>query len=264
MKTTVITHFYNESYLLPFWLKHHMNLFDHGILIDHHSTDNSVEICKEIAPHWKVITSRLNMFDAPLCDSEVMVQEWGIDGWKMALTIAEFLCPRANNLIEIQKYIKEQGAVGGFIQDKVMLDIEPGKEVVKDLLVEKPWGIYRNEKPSAFFKWRNPDLMPIFKVRCARLLHYGYSGCYSPGRHKSYLTPNCQIPLELGEIYKYGYSPWVSRFIERKLSFGKKIPENNIAAGFGVHHTKSLKIIQSEVDRLVAHFKSKLLQSVSK
>ena len=44
--TTVISHFYNEEYLLPWWLAHHTKLFDHGILINKGSTDRSVEICK--------------------------------------------------------------------------------------------------------------------------------------------------------------------------------------------------------------------------
>ena len=38
--------FYNEEYLLPWWLAHHTKLFDHGILINKGSTDRSVEICK--------------------------------------------------------------------------------------------------------------------------------------------------------------------------------------------------------------------------
>ncbi|MBJ3789276.1 glycosyltransferase family 2 protein, partial [Bacillus sp. OA1] len=46
MKKTIISHFYNEEYLLPWWLMHHTKIFDHGILINRGSTDRSVEICK--------------------------------------------------------------------------------------------------------------------------------------------------------------------------------------------------------------------------
>ena len=49
-KLTIIGTFYNEEYLLPYWLKHHTRLFDHGILINWGSTDNSVEIIKRYAP----------------------------------------------------------------------------------------------------------------------------------------------------------------------------------------------------------------------
>jgi hypothetical protein len=45
INSTVIIHIYNEEYLLPFWLNHHKNIFNHGIIID-----NSINICKEICP----------------------------------------------------------------------------------------------------------------------------------------------------------------------------------------------------------------------
>ncbi|MCA3390648.1 MAG: glycosyltransferase family 2 protein, partial [Roseomonas sp.] len=38
---SVICHFFNEAYLLPWWLKHHVPIFDHGVMIDHGSTDGS-------------------------------------------------------------------------------------------------------------------------------------------------------------------------------------------------------------------------------
>ena len=91
MKKTVICHFYNEQYLLPAWLKHHKNIFDHGILIDYHSTDNSVEICKKICPEWQVITSRNTCFDAQSVDREVMDLERDLQGWRMCLNVTEFL-----------------------------------------------------------------------------------------------------------------------------------------------------------------------------
>jgi len=72
---TVICHFYNEEYLLPWWLKHHLSLFDYGILIDHGSTDRSADICRELAPHWRLVRSRLSHFDAYLTDLEVMNYE---------------------------------------------------------------------------------------------------------------------------------------------------------------------------------------------
>ena len=44
----VISHFFDEEFMLPWWLRHHRELFDHGILIDYASTDRSVEICREL------------------------------------------------------------------------------------------------------------------------------------------------------------------------------------------------------------------------
>ena len=47
MKLTVISGIYNEEYLLPFWLEHHRKIFDHGVIVDWHSTDRSLEIIRE-------------------------------------------------------------------------------------------------------------------------------------------------------------------------------------------------------------------------
>ena len=58
MKKTLLCHFYNEEYMLPWFLNHHKQIFDHGIMIDYHSTDRSVEIIREICPTWAIITSR--------------------------------------------------------------------------------------------------------------------------------------------------------------------------------------------------------------
>ena len=62
MNKTVLTHFYNEEYLLPWWLDHHKKYFDHGILIDYASTDKSVEIIKEICPTWTEVKSKNEFF----------------------------------------------------------------------------------------------------------------------------------------------------------------------------------------------------------
>jgi len=88
---TVITHFYNEEYLLPRWLEHHKKIFDFGVLIDYGSTDNSRAICHEICPHWQVFQSAYGYFDAIDCDKEVMFYERQIQGWRIALNTTEFL-----------------------------------------------------------------------------------------------------------------------------------------------------------------------------
>ena len=88
---TVVSHFYNEEYLLPWWLNHHKKVFDYGIMINYASTDRSVEIIKEICPHWLVVDSAFKEFDAILIDQEVMYYESQVPGWKICLNIPEFL-----------------------------------------------------------------------------------------------------------------------------------------------------------------------------
>jgi hypothetical protein len=83
---TVLTHFYNEEYLLPIWLEHHKKIFDFGILIDYNSTDRSVEICKNICPHWQVFSSMNEYFEAHSNDSEIEFYEKQIPGFRIALS----------------------------------------------------------------------------------------------------------------------------------------------------------------------------------
>ena len=68
----VLCHFFNEEHLLPWWLDHHKKIFDHGIMINYHSTDRSCEIIKEICPTWQIRPSRNEYFHPKDIDAEVM------------------------------------------------------------------------------------------------------------------------------------------------------------------------------------------------
>ena len=89
--TTLLTHIFNEEYLLPFWLNHHKKLFDKIIIVDYRSTDRSIEICKLICPECTVITSQNLDFGAVNVDKEMMELEDRIEGIKMILNTTEFL-----------------------------------------------------------------------------------------------------------------------------------------------------------------------------
>ena len=91
MKKTLLCHFYNEEYMLPWFLNHHKQIFDHGVMIDYHSTDRSVEIIRELCPTWDIVTSRNPNFQADTIDTEVNDIEAGIDGWKICLNVTEQL-----------------------------------------------------------------------------------------------------------------------------------------------------------------------------
>ena len=91
MRKTITAVFYNEEYLLPWWLEHHKKYFDHGVLFNYDSTDRSVEIIKDICPTWEIKTSKNRVFDAALVDKEIMEFEPSIEGWKICLNVTEFL-----------------------------------------------------------------------------------------------------------------------------------------------------------------------------
>ena len=118
---TVLSHFYNEEYLLPWWLNHHKKYFDHGIMIDYHSTDTSVEIIKSICPTWDIITTRNDCFDARKVDEEVMYYESQISGWKMTLNSTEFLYGNFNILNE---FIPNEDQYFLFQKNESILEID--------------------------------------------------------------------------------------------------------------------------------------------
>ena len=72
---TVLTHVRNEELLMPHWLRHHLSLFDHGVIVDRGSTDRTLAIVRELAPDWEIVTSRNLVFDARACDREMMELE---------------------------------------------------------------------------------------------------------------------------------------------------------------------------------------------
>jgi len=98
MKKTILCHFYNEEWLLPWWLEHHKQIFDHGILFDYDSTDRSVEIIKEICPTWEIVRSRNKLFQPAPVDHEVMEFEKSITGWRVALNVTEFMIGNYDHL----------------------------------------------------------------------------------------------------------------------------------------------------------------------
>lgn len=97
---TIITHFYNEEFLLPLWLNHHKYYFDHGILINYGSTDNSVQIIKQICPTWEIVDSKHEYFDHQLCDQEIIeIEHSKCSSWRSAITVSEFLVGNLDKLM---------------------------------------------------------------------------------------------------------------------------------------------------------------------
>lgn len=89
----LLSSFYNEEFLLPYWIKHHAKLFDYAVLIDYNSTDSSLDIIRELAPtNWIVLKTNTSQFTSRDSDAEFMRIESNYpDRWKIVLTIGEFL-----------------------------------------------------------------------------------------------------------------------------------------------------------------------------
>jgi hypothetical protein len=233
---SVITHFYNEAYLLPWWLKHHVELFDHGVLINHNSTDDSLEICRELAPHWNIVNSKLTDFDAYLNDFEVMKYEEGLPGFKIALTTTEFLIPGVP-LAEIEGRIMHENFQAVGLSGAFMVDVEPSVEPSPDapLVQQKRFGFLERDHPEALKPGNGYN----------RIYHRAPVGQYLPGRHSSYLY-GADARMDDVFIFKYAYSPWNAKMKARKTQIGARIPQTDRQRTWGWQHLRNEESLEED------------------
>ena len=228
----IISHFFNEEFLLPWWLEHHREKFDHGVLINYHSTDRSVEICRELAPDWEIVTSANEYFSALRCDFEVMQHEARFpEAWKIVLNTTEFLV--GSHLDDAITCAEAQNDLGISIPGAAMVDNQPEipPDPARPLVEQKFNGFWESEFPMdrVQFPW-------FFARARTRLLHRYAFGAYTPGRHSSMLPRLTAVPnTELG-IWWYGYSPWTDDFVARKTQIQTKMDPLDKKVGMGVQH----------------------------
>ena len=217
---TILTNVYNEEYLLPFWLNHHKNICDHGIVVDYHSTDSSMEIVRRICPTWTIITTRNSQFDAFEIDREFMDLEKNIDGYKIVLNTTEFLmCP--SNLKDLLPKSSNR-----YIRIQCLVPFSSNDNFYPLNLTELLCNIDRAEPNKRFH----------------RFLHSYDNGHYSIGRHYATLPITDEISAY---ILWFGFYPWNPDIIERKLQIKNNIPDSDKRRGFGAQHLWSVKEMNS-------------------
>ena len=232
---TIITHFYNEEYLLPYWLEHHKRIFDHGILIDYNSTDNSVNIIKEICPDWEIRTSINSDFNAGNCDTEVMNIEKNVIGYRIALNITEFLIGDVKKLLDENH---EQYLIPAHVMVDSLLDEFTELEFPKEsLIAQRMKGIDYNKS------------LEFFNNRKARSFHR-VSVAYATGRHFNRFTTEDAV------ILWYGYSPFNETTIKRKLQIQTKIPESDKNKLLGREHIVTRDMLMLNFRTLQQHSES--------
>lgn len=214
---TIITHFYNEEYLLPWWLEHHKKYFDFGILIDYASTDNSVAICKEICPHWQIFPSGNKDFDSSDLNYEVMFYERQLSGYRIALTVTEFLVGDVNSL-----FLDTNARVQWYIPGIRFTHWDPaGKlDTSKPLWEQLRNGIHYKTDPVAH--------------QC-RSLHNFNDIQYEPGRH--------YLPLNTEEacVFHYAHCIVGEPMLKRRLQVQHKMSTSDKVKHIGSHHFYNLE-----------------------
>jgi hypothetical protein len=229
---TVLMTFYNEEYLLPWWINHHKKLFEHGILIDYHSTDRSYEICKELCPpNWQIVKSMNNDFASDGIDSEYQYYEKTVGGFKMPLTTAEFLLTPLP-LYELDAFcIKNQ--IDYFRAHGVcMVDTNTNELPTYDK------NLYEQKHHGMIEGYIGPKYTPIpdyFWFYFSRCYHNKEFGDYAPGRH---WLNNSYYQYRAKDVFvlKYKYSPWNPTTISRIQQFKSRVPQSDLDENKGHTH----------------------------
>lgn len=231
MKTTVICHIFNEEYLLPFWLEHHRTVFDHGVIIDYHSTDGSVALVHRLCPTWTVRTSRNLTFDAAETDREVMDVEAGIEGIKVALNVTEFVFPK-----EPLRCLFGGGAAECFRMEALtpVSDAEAEAEDHPASLGELLAGVRRVARGHRMGH---------------RFVHSHPTGRYTVGRHSTALESRPLPSPDSVVLLWFGFYPWNSHVLRRKLQIMANIPSSDVEAHFDIMRQHAMTRQQMEDER---------------
>jgi|SRR5262245_24349255 len=234
---TVVCQFRNEEVYLPYWLRHHTRLFDHGVLLDYGSTDGSVEIIRRLAPTWEVRPSRNAKFDVLGVDAEIMDVEREFSGWKMSLNVTEFLLHHDLNEFLDEFEACHPGASGLVTTGFIIQDMPEQLDIPltgKDLWWQRHFGC--------------PEPDPCFKewVSRRRLLHRASHGNYLPGRHEN-LVSRIQNPVL--NLFWYGWCPLTLK-LKRNQSTRPMLAEDDLKRGWYSHHAfTERQVIEYWADR---------------
>ena len=211
MATTVITHIYNESFLLPIWIRHHRDRFDHGIILDYGSTDNPQEIVRELAPHWEFRNTGLDVFHADVLDSMINSVENRVVGTRLVLTITEFLLGQPR--LAERRYLIPQVLLINTDDSLVFDSAKPFHQQVK-------WGLGSDTESTAPWWSRSMHQAPT---------NYGSDGSMT-GRHYHGIDNGPYLIYRVSNCY---VSP---EMFERRLAIQYRIPESDKARQMGVQH----------------------------
>lgn len=232
---TLISHFWNEEFLLPFWIKHHLPMFDHVVLIDYDSTDRSAEIIRDLAPHWEIRQSRNKIFEANAVDQEVMDIESEFRGWKVCLNTTEFLVHS-----DVRSFLRDfetrrPDALGLVTLGLIIADTEA--EEHQAIRTEEPLVLQRTH---GYIEHQYAPVKQCGRLRLGRyrLLHKAIHGHYHKGRHGTDL-PNIVhridpgykfsdiLPEDVLHVAAFAYAP-MAHIRPRKLAIQTRIPKDRI------------------------------------
>ena len=238
-RVMLVSHFYNEALLLPFWIRHHAPMFDYAVLIDYNSTDDSREIIQRQAPPtWRIVPSIDPGYDATMVDKQVMNYELEHpNDWHLALTTTEFV---------VHSDLR-----------RMLSTLDPPEGQSRVLQFPAMHMIGNDTRPFQYFGslleqrsvYMRSDAARSFKTMYSRFIHTGLrSGSapyYKVGRHAIH-KPSRFVPH--GFIAKYMFTPW-PEIIARKVQIGARVSQLDRIKHRGHQHVRWANQSLLEADR---------------
>eukprot|EP00877_Chromochloris_zofingiensis_P006407 jgi/Chrzof1/2019/UNPLg00674.t1 len=215
----LITHFFNEEWLLPWWIRHHAPMCDFAILIDYNSTDKSLDIIRREAPNtWQVVQSQNRMFGAVAVDREVEKYEALYpNAWKIALTLSEFLVHP-----NLRQSLADHNTTMAFRFRSFFMVGDDSAPLQRFTSLVKQRSRYASSSSN----------MLHGDTYASRFIHNHARLSYSPGRH------SIPVPWEwsmVGFVAKFIYTPW-PQIVNRQVQFSVRIPDSDSNHGMGNQH----------------------------
>jgi hypothetical protein len=253
---TVICHFYNEEFLLPWWLKHHKHLFDHGIMIDYGSTDSSVAIIKNLCPTWTIRPSRNAFFDPKLIDEEVMEVEKELTGWRIALNVTEFIYGDFDRLHNLRG-----NWTSHLLANYVFVDMEDDEKGPLELTHMRP--LHEQRYWGYFEPYGVGQLTAGSTSRMNRSIHNFALEYPDWGRH----WPDTDYTLNDLAIFYYGWADMGEEGIKRRTQILDKVrPEhrdkthhrygkNDLVHQHNIDHKNKSMDLRDDIEVILAHNK---------
>lgn len=234
----LLTHCWNEELLMPGWVKWHRSLnLDSVTVIDHHSSDRTVDIIKTLAPDWKIIPSRLEWFAAGPLDHEVSEVEASLptspEDFKLVLNTTEWLwTPNFKERLELAW--RQTPHIQAFGSRSVSLvDTEPCDTL--------DWSYH----VTGYIDYENG----VYNSRRWRYAHNQDYGHYHIGRHGVDL-PWTHTPEWL--LLHWAFAPYPKNRA-RRLAIQTRMPEGDKLQGLGIQHIQTeeslTELYKSEVGR---------------
>jgi hypothetical protein len=212
--TTLISHIYNEEFLLPFFIEHHYGKFDNGIILDFGSTDASLRVLQELAPSWQVIDCSGETFGALKLDALVHSIEEKTDGVCLVLTITEFF-------IGDPRFI----SAGMVLPSYSLLRTSKDPEIKGG---ESFHQVYRFGI-SPFNQVENSNSEWILRMKGRKIKTTKEQ--YPIGRHFEIFG---RTPFL---IYRVANCLASNEMIKRRLQIQERVPLGDVKLGFGAQHT---------------------------